>query len=81
VKGVKFFEALAAIDGNVCLNRVEGIAYPTFKLANKPGQEVSEVTSGESALISTEKVVGTEVGIGYKFDIPGMDEAFDNILE
>ena len=62
----RFFEARAMINGNVCMNKVQGIAFPAFKNIPPPmiPQYASEVTVGLSAPIGNEVMTSTELAPG-----------------
>lgn len=42
-KGTKVFEGRAMVAGNVCMNRMHGIVYPAFQLADGGRQGISPV--------------------------------------
>lgn len=65
----KFFEARAMIHENVCMNRVEGIAYPTFTIQTSvavpsPTEAPEGVTQGYSAPIGREIGTVSEISVG-----------------
>ncbi|EKD29706.1 MAG: hypothetical protein ACD_78C00311G0001 [uncultured bacterium (gcode 4)] len=70
-KKPQFFEARAMINGNVCVNRVDGLAFPTFQAPKLPPQvivvpEIATEWLGApvGVLIATTTEAG--VGIGFK---------------
>lgn len=42
-KGTKVFEGRAMVAGNVCMNRMHGIVYPAFQLADGDRQAITPV--------------------------------------
>lgn len=61
-----FFEARAMINGNVCMNKVQGLAFPTFEGIQEPvvSELGSDITLGFSAPIGEEVVTTTEIDPG-----------------
>lgn len=68
-KKPQFFEARAMINGNVCVNRVDGLTFPTIEAPKVPPQVVIVPVIDESlgAPVGREIATTTEAGVGVGF--------------
>lgn len=60
----KVFEGRAMIAGNVCLNRLYGIIYPSFMLGGIPQQVPPVITADRSTPLNGVNVATTTTDIG-----------------
>jgi hypothetical protein len=61
VTGPKFIQGLAMTGGNLCMNRVYGIGYPSFKVGDS-SQPITPSMSIDASETTTQSAQGGEVG-------------------